>query len=109
MTTTKRAIKLKKTKANQSYEKLYDPQLRDIYKIPIEKLISLSNEDLAILIRELDKIITEAQDLKNWITGIIDLKNSMNGKSSCNGNDIHSDKNNNSNILGGINEQITDY
>ena len=27
MTTTKKAIKLKQTKANQSYEKVYDPQL----------------------------------------------------------------------------------
>lgn len=81
--------------------------LREISKIPIEQIISLSDEELSTLIRELDKTITEAQDLKNWITSVIDIKNSINDKNNRNSNDIQDDKSNN--ILGGLNEQITDY
>ena len=86
---------------------MVNADLRNISKIPIEKIISLSNEDISALIRELDKNIKESQGLKNWIIGVINLKNSINGQSNC--NDIHNCKNNNRNILGGVNEQITDY
>ena len=51
--------------------------LRDISKIPIERIIALSNEDIAWLVREADEAFADAKGLKDWIEGISAIKNSM--------------------------------
>ena len=59
------------------------------------RIMALPMEDLLKLDREAEEAVAEAQNLKNWINWIINLK-----KSLSNQDDI---------ILGGLNEQDADY
>ena len=71
--------------------------LRDIHKISVEEVIKFTNEDLLELAKEAKDNLAEAKSQKDWIDGIIAIKNN------------NANKNDNNTILGGLNEQITDY
>lgn len=73
----------------------------DIAKMPIENIIALPNEDIAKLAREADKALAEAENLKDWIDGIVALKKSINDTSNIN--------NYKTNLIGGHYEQAADY
>ena len=75
--------------------------LRDIHKIPVEEISKFTNEDLLELAKEAKDNLAEARSQKDWIDGIIAIKNAIDHNNA--------NKNNINNILGGLNEQITDY
>lgn len=75
--------------------------LRDIPKIPVEEIAKFTNEDLLELAKEAKDNLAEAKSQKDWIDGIIAIKNSM--------NDNNTHQNDSNNNFGGQNEQTTDY
>jgi hypothetical protein len=84
--------------------------LKNLSHIPIENIMALSSTDLTRLVREANKALTEAKNLKDWIEGIMRIKNSFSNSDHSNGN-TNSDNQNkhNKNYIGGLNEQVTDY
>jgi hypothetical protein len=77
--------------------------LSEISKVPIERIISLSTEEFLELSKKANDNLAEAKSQKDWIDGIIAIRNLTNDEDNNNDNDR------NNNILGGIYEQTTNY
>jgi len=87
----------------QTIKSLSGITLEDFSKMPIEQIALMSTEELLELAREANAALVEAKGQKDWIEGIIAIRNLMNDREN------HNDRNNNNLILGGVNELFTDY
>lgn len=79
-------------------------KLKKVSQIPIESIIALSKEELANLNREATEALSEAEGLKDWIDGIMAIKNTISAE------EINASNYKNNNIIGGVDDkQTTDY
>ena len=51
--------------------------LKRIAKMPIERIVAVPNEDISKIMKEANEAFIEAKGLRDWIQGIISLKNSI--------------------------------